>query len=202
MSREIGLSRLTAFELTNAELGEYAGEIVPIPWIVNAEVSKTVASFTVYADNVAEISSSKATGAEITLEISSDMPPSLEAKLTGVKFENGLMIAGTDDIKPQWGLAYETVMDTGALRRYFFTNCTISKNEQANETISDSIVAQTYSLTVNAIPLPTSKELMLVMDEDDMLAAIDAEGGLGQGNADKINDLWEQWFEVAPRPIV
>ena len=201
MSREIGLSRLTVFELEDANTPTYT-DAVPVPWVVSVEVSKTMAEFSVFADNVAEISSSKATGAELTIEISSDCPPSLEARLTGTHYANGMMMEGTDSVKPSWGVAYETVMDTGRVRRYFFTNCTISKNEQSNETISDSITAQTYSLTVNAIPLPVTKELMFVMDENDKIQAAQEATDAGEVDlANNINTRWDEWFETAPRPV-
>lgn len=198
MSREIGISKLTVFELTDANVPTYnAGE--NIPWVVNVDVSKVVAEFSVFADNIAEISNSKPTSADLTVVVSSDIKPSVEAKLTGVKFENGLMIQGTDDQKPSFGIAYETVMDNGKVRKYFFTNCTISKNEQTNETVSDSINAQTYTFSVKAIPLPTTKELMFVMDEDDYNATQQPPAG---PQAQQIQQLWENWFTQAPRPVI
>ena len=201
MSREIGISKLTVFELRDPETPDYGGP-TSVPWVVNVEISKVVAEYSAFADNVAELSSSKPTSADLTIEVSSDMKPSLEAKLTGVGFEYGLMIQGVDDKKPQWGIAYETVMDTGKVRRYFFTNCTISKNEQSNETVSDSITAQTYTLTAKAIPLPSTayKDYELVMDEDDYQKAYDDAQADLQLQA-KIKELWDNWFTVAPRPV-
>ena len=195
MSREIGLSRLTVFELTDATTDKPVYDAaMPVEWVVNIDVSKTVASYAVYADNVAEISSSKTTGAELTIEVSSHMPPSLEAYLTGATYDKGVMIQGADETKKQFGIAYETVMDTGKLRRYFYTNCTISKNEQSNTTISDSIDAKTYSLTVNAIPLPISKELFMVMDELDMEDAM----AQNPAEATAIEQVWDDWFTIPP----
>lgn len=197
MSREIGLSRLTVFELTNVNTPEY-GTAKSIPWVVNVDVSKTIADYAAYADNTAEISSSKVTGASLTIEVSSDMPPSLEAELTGSTFKDGLFIEGTDDTKKQFGVAYETVLDTGKVRKYFFTNCTISKNEQSNETVSDSINAQTYTLTVKASSLPTTKELMFVMDESDYDTTI-ANLNSDEGKKTKVQNLWNKWFTEAPK---
>ena len=199
MSREIGISKLTVFELRDPDTPDYGGP-ESVPWVVNIDISKVVAEYSAFADNVAELSSSKPTSADLTIEVSSDMKPSLEAKLTGVKFSNGLMIQGTDDTKPSWGIAYETVMDTGKVRRYFFTNCTISKDEQSNETISDSVNPVTYSLNVKAIPLPVTKELLFVMDEDDYKKAYDdAQANLPLQQ--QIEELWTNWFTQAPRPV-
>lgn len=197
MAREIGLSRLTVFELTDANTITY-GAVTSVPWLVNIDVSKTIAEYTAHADNIPEFSSSKETGAELTLEVSSDMPPKLESGLTGKKYSNGAMISTTDDVKPSYGIAWETVMSDGNLRRYFYFNCTMSKDEQSNETVSDSVTAQTYNLTAKAIPLPTTKELMMVMDErevDELIAANDPK-------KDAIQKVWNEWFTTAPRPVV
>lgn len=203
MSREIGISKLTVFKLTdaNAPVAVYEpGKNVP--WVVNVEVSKVMAEYSAFADNVAEISSSKPSSADLTIEVSSDMKPSLEAELTGVGYVNGMMVQGTDDMKPQWGVAYETVMDTGKVRKYFFTNCTISKNEQSNETVSDSITAQTYTLTVKSIPLPITKELFFAMDEDDYQKTYDdLVLANEQAKADAVKKVWDEWFENAPKPV-
>ncbi len=195
MAREIGLSRFTLFELTDANQIQY-GSAIDVPWLVNIEVSKTIAEYEAHADNIAEVSSSRETGAEITVEVSSDMPPKLEATIVGKKYLNGALIATTDDVKKQYGAAWETIMSDGNIRRYFYFNCSFSKNEQSNETISDSITAQTYSLTGKAIPLPTTKELMMVMDEREVNALIAAD----DPKKDEIKKLWDEWFTKAPRP--
>lgn len=203
MSREIGISRLTVYKLTdaNAPVAVYE-KGKSVPWVVNVEVSRVIASFNVFADNVAEIASSKVTGADLTIEVSSDMKPSLESELTGTSYINGMMVSNTDDKKPQWGIAYETVMDTGKVRRYFFTNCTISKDSQSNTTVSDSIDAKTYNLTVKAVPIATTKELFFVMDEDDYEKAYNDLAQAGQQpEADALKDVWEKWFEDAPKPV-
>lgn len=199
MSREIGISKLHVFKLTDANTQTYdPGK--PIPWVVNVEVSKVVAEYSAFADNVAELSSSKPTSADLTIEVSSDMKPSLEAELTGVGFDKGMMIQGTDDQKPSWGIAYETVMDTGKVRKYFFTNCTISKDEQSNETVSDSVNAVTYTLTVKAVPIPSTKELFMVMDEDDFTTAYN--DPTNQAHQVALQALWDNWFTTAPKRIV
>lgn len=196
MAREIGLSRFTLFELTNANQTQY-GAAINVPWLVNIEVSKTIAEYESYADNLAEVSSSRETGAELTVEVSSDMPPKLEADIVGKKYSNGALISTTDDVKKSYGAAWETVMSDGNVRRYFYFNCSFSKNEQSNETISDSITAQTYSLTGKAIPLPTTKELMMVMDEREVKTLLDTT----PDNVQEIQDLWDNWFTKAPRPV-
>ena len=165
MAREIGLSKLYAFEVDDINLGTYQPLPTRIEYVVNIEVSKTVAEYSVFGDNVAEISSSQEIGAEITLEVSSNLPPQIEAKLTGKTYQNGALVSKSDDTKKLFGLAWETVLSDGTVRRYFYNACTISKNEQSNETISDSVTAQTYTLVAKAIPLPTTKETMMMMDE-------------------------------------
>lgn len=198
MAREIGLSRLTAFELTDANAPGYDPVPIPIPYVVNIETSKNVSEYSAFGDNIAEISSSKETGATLTIEVSSDMPPKLEALLTGKKYQNGSLIATSDDTKKVFGLAWETIMSDGNLRRYFYFNCSISKSEHSNQTISDSITAQTYNLTVGAIPLPVTKELMMVMDEKEVNDLVIA----GHPLAVQIQQVWEEWFTTAPRPVV
>ncbi len=195
MAREIGLSRFTLFELTDANQILY-GAAIDVPWLVNIEVSKTIAEYEAYADNIAEVSSSRETGAEITAEVSSDMPPKLEATILGKKYLNGALIATTDDVKKQYGAAWETIMSDGNIRRYFYFNCSFSKNEQSNESISDSITAQTYSLTGKAIPLPTTKELMMVMDEREVKKLI----ADNDPKKNEIQEVWDNWFTKAPRP--
>ncbi len=165
--------------------------------VVGVEVSKTISEYSAYADNVAEISGSKEIGAEISIEVSSDMPPKLESAIVGKKYLNGALIATVDDIKKQYGVAWETLMSDGNIRRYFYFNCSFSKDEQSNETVSDSITTQTYSLTGKSIPLPTTKETMMVMDEREVKELVAS----NEPKANEIQELWDNWFKVAPRPI-
>lgn len=196
MAREIGLSRLTLFELEDQVQATY-GSALPVPWVVGVEVSKTISEYSAYADNVAEISGSKEIGAEISIEVSSDMPPKLESAIVGKKYLNGALIATVDDIKKQYGVAWETLMSDGNIRRYFYFNCSFSKDEQSNETVSDSITTQTYSLTGKSIPLPTTKETMMVMDGREVKELVAS----NEPKANEIQELWDNWFKVAPRPI-
>ena len=196
MAREIGLSRLTLFELED-QVQATSGSALPVPWVVGVEVSKTISEYSAYADNVAEISGSKEIGAEISIEVSSDMPPKLESAIVGKKYLNGALIATVDDIKKQYGVAWETLMSDGNIRRYFYFNCSFSKDEQSNETVSDSITTQTYSLTGKSIPLPTTKETMMVMDEREVKELVAS----NEPKANEIQELWDNWFKVAPRPI-
>ncbi len=196
MAREIGLSRLTLFELEDQVQATY-GSALPVPWVVGVEVSKTISEYSAYADNVAEISGSKEIGAEISIEVSSDMPPKLESAIVGKKYLNGALIATVDDIKKQYGVAWETLMSDGNIRRYFYFNCSFSKDEQSNETVSDSITTQTYSLTGKSIPLPTTKETMMVMDEREVKELVAS----NEPKANEIQELWDNWFKVAPRPV-
>lgn len=196
MAREIGLSRLTLFELEDQVQATY-GSALPVPWVVGVEVSKTISEYSAYADNVAEISGSKEIGAEISIEVSSDMPPKLESAIVGKKYLNGALIATVDDIKKQYGVAWETLMSDGNIRRYFYFNCSFSKDEQSNETVSDSITTQTYSLTGKSIPLPTTKETMMVMDEREIKELVAS----NEPKANEIQEVWDNWFKVAPRPV-
>lgn len=196
MAREIGLSRLTLFELEDQVKVTY-GSALPVPWVVGVEVSKTISEYSAHADNVAEITGSKEIGAEISIEVSSDMPPKLESAIVGKKYLNGALVATVDDIKKQYGVAWETLMTDGNIRRYFYFNCSFSKDEQSNETISDSITTQTYSLTGKSIPLPITKEIMMVMDEREVKALVAS----NDPKKDNIQELWDNWFKVAPRPV-
>ena len=196
MAREIGLSRLTLFELEDQVQATY-GSALPVAWVVGVEVSKTISEYSAYADNVAEISGSKEIGAEISIEVSSDMPPKLESAIVGKKYLNGALIATVDDIKKQYGVAWETLMSDGNIRRYFYFNCSFSKDEQSNETVSDSITTQTYSLTGKSIPLPTTKETMMVMDEREIKELVAS----NEPKANEIQEVWDNWFKVAPRPV-
>lgn len=197
MAREIGLSRLTVFPLEDEYTPTY-GSPIAVPYVVNIEVSKTIAEYSAYGDNVAEVSSSRETGAELSTEVSSHMPPKLESTLTGKKYINGALVATTDDVKTPYGVAWETVKTNGKLRRYFYNNCVFSKDEQSNETISDSVTAQTYNLKAKAVPLPTTKELMMVMDEEEIEQLIAAE----DPKKTEIQTVWDEWFTTAPRPVI
>ena len=201
MAREIGLSRLTVFPVTkNDATGATFGTATPVSWVTNVSVSKTIAEYSAYADNIAEISSSKENGAELTITVSSDMSPKLEAQLTGKKYNNASMVSTADDTKPSFAIAYETVMSDGSVRRYCYYSCTISKNDQENETISDSVTAQTYELSVKAVPLVQTKELMIEMDEKEVTEFL--ADAANAANHDKVREAWEKFFETVPTQVV
>ena len=119
MAREVGISRITLFPLTKDVEGQDPtwGAGYRVPWAVNFESSNEYSEGEYYADNIIENSIKQIAKVNVTMEVSSDTPPALDAKITGKGYKNGKSFVATGQVAPYHAIAYEIAMDNGNLRR-------------------------------------------------------------------------------------
>lgn len=201
MAREVGVSRLTAFPLqTNTSAAATWGAAIDIPWLEEATVTYTTSSTSYYADNVTENSTTRVTGAEIELVVSSNMSPELLAQLTGKKYNKASVSTTANDKSPSYALAYEILMDDDSVRRYVIYNCNLRKEENSNTTVSDSIDAKTYTLLGTAKPLVSSKEIDLEMDSKEVAEYV-ADTNNDAADIAAVQNAWNQFFTTVARQV-
>ena len=170
MAREIGVSNITFFPLLTDNSGSQPtyGEAIKIPWAVNFETEDEYSEGSYYADNITENSIKKLAKVNVTMEVSSDTPPALDAKLTGKYHDKARSVSSTRQKAPRGAIAYEILMDDDTVRRRVIYNVTLTRNSQSNSTVEDSMDGKTYTYEGVGIPLQSNSDVDLVMDQKEV----------------------------------
>ena len=159
MAREVGISNIKLFPLTTDTVGQdiVYGQGFDLPWAINFETETEFAEGEYFADNIIENSTKKVSKISVTIEVSSDTPPELDAKITGKLYKNGKVITGVSSLPPKHAIGYEILMDDGNIRRRIIYKVALSRTGQTNATQEDSIEGQTYTYEGVATPLLGNK---------------------------------------------
>lgn len=168
MAREVGISNITLFPLTqddNLNITYNNGDKFSLPWAVSLETAEEYAESEYYADNIVERSAKLLSKIGLTLEVSSDTPPALDAKITGKTHKDGMTFNITGATQPTFAIAYSIMMDDGNERRRVLYKCNLARTGQTNETVSDSVTAQTYTYEGAAAALINNNRFDLIMDK-------------------------------------
>ena len=157
MAREVGISKIKLFPLITDEVGkpvEYDKDnAFYLPWAVNLETETEFSEGSYYADNKIENSIRKVSSMNITLEVSSDTPPELDAKITGRLHIGAKSSTTADTMGTEFALAYEIAMDDDTVRKRILYKVKLARTGQTNATQEDSIEGQTYTYEGTALPL-------------------------------------------------
>ena len=171
MAREVGISNITLFplqkddtrNLTYDDAAKFA-----LPWTVSLETTEEYAESEYYADNIVERSSKILSKIGLLLEVSSDTPPALDAKITGKAHKYGMSINLTGITQPIFAIAYSIMMDDGNERRRVIYKCNLARSGQTNETVSDSVTAQTFTYEGSASALVYNNRFDAIMDKKEI----------------------------------
>ncbi len=166
MARENGISKITLFELKTDDVGgtpTYEAEGIRVPWAVNFETEDEYYESEYKADNTVESAKSEIQKVTATMEVSSDTPPSLDAKITGKGYKNGMAFKRRGQKKKAYALAYEISMDDGNLRRRVIYNMGFTRKSQTNATEEDGS-EQTYNYEGVGFPLNSTGDVEATMD--------------------------------------
>ena len=191
MAREVGISRITLFPLTKDVEGQDPtwGAGYRVPWAVNFESSNEYSEGEYYADNIIENSIKQIAKVNVTMEVSSDTPPALEAKITGKGYKNGKSFVATGQVAPYHAIAYEIAMDNGNLRRRIIYKVALAKNSRNNATQEDSLEGQTFTYEGTGVPLVSCLQVEMEMDLAEINAISDpSEKALALNH-------WNKFFE-------
>lgn len=195
MAREVGISNITFFPLltdTPAGVPTY-GEAIKIPWAVDLETENEYSEGSYYADNITENSLQKLAKVNVTMEVSSDTPPALDAKLTGKYHNKARSISSTRQKSPRGAIAYEILMDDDTVRRRVIYNVALTRNSQSNSTVEDSMDGKTYTYDGVGIPLQSNSDVDLVMDQKEIEAYVkDTEKNTDYA---EVQTEWDEFFE-------
>ena len=189
MAREVGISNITLFPLTQDDARDLIyndGAKFALPWAVSFETAEEYAESEYYADNIVERSAKLLSKIGLTLEVSSDTPPALDAKITGKKYNEGMEFNTTGTSQPTFAIAYSIMMDDGNERRRVIYKCNLARNGQTNETVADSVTAQTYTYEGAASATIHNGRFDMVMDKKE----VDALANL------QTTDAWNQFFDT------
>jgi len=183
MAREVGISNITLFPLQKDDAGELTYNNTAkfaLPWAVSFETTEEYAESEYYADNIVERSAKLLSKIGLSLEVSSDTPPALDAKITGKAHKDGMSINLTGTTQPTFAIAYSIMMDDGNERRRVIYKCNLARSGQTNESVSDSVTAQTFTYEGSASALVYNNRFDVIMDKKEIDAMPD---GNQTGNA-------------------
>ena len=201
MAREVGISKIKLYPLVKDEVGEPIefGPGFNLPWAVNFETETEYAQGEYYADNVIERAAKKVSKMSVAIEVSSDTPPELDAKITGKLYKNGRIVTGADTLPKEHAIAYEILMDDGNIRRRVIYKVALSRTGQANATQEDSIEGQTYTYEGVATPLlgqDGDGAFDMMMDKKEVENYVP--NGVGAITQDIVQDHFDKFFGDAP----
>ena len=171
MAREVGISNITLFPLKKDDAGNLTYDDAAkfaLPWAVSFETTEEYAESEYYADNIVERSAKLLSKIGLSLEVSSDTPPALDAKITGKAHKYGMSINLTGITQPTFAIAYSIMMDDGNERRRVIYKCNLARTGQTNETVADSVTAQTYTYEGSASALVYNNRFDAIMDKKEI----------------------------------
>jgi hypothetical protein len=205
MAREVGISNITLFPLKKDDAGNLTYDDAAkfaLPWAVSFETTEEYAESEYYADNIVERSAKLLSKIGLSLEVSSDTPPALDAKITGKAHKYGMSINLTGITQPTFAIAYSIMMDDGNERRRVIYKCNLARTGQTNETVADSVTAQTYTYEGSASALVYNNRFDAIMDkkEIDAMPEGNQSGNQTEQEAYKAKkaalDAWTNFFKT------
>lgn len=189
MAREVGVSKITLFELTSDKIGgtpDYA-EPFALPWCVKFETEDEYIEKEIKADNVIESAEKRIDKVNITMEVSSNTPPSLDAKITGKGYKDGKRFTRVGQKASNFAVAYEILMDDGNIRRRIIYNASFTRNSQQNSGDGSS-EGETYTYEGVGFPLRSTQDVDMLMDLEEIKA-------LTGGNKEAILEQFNNFFK-------
>lgn len=182
MARELGIRKVTFFPSTGDN--KY-GSPIPLEWAVNLETKNNYKEKEYKGDMKIERSIKVLESVDITLGVSSTLPPKIESQITGADYEHCMKITKTSTIPVSGALAYEIVMDDSKVRRRCLKHCSLAKDEQKNDVDSEGEV---FTFSGKAIS-DSLDNVDILMDQKEVEAA--------SGDSDA-KTAWDNFFTKVP----
>lgn len=182
MARELGIRKVTFFPSTGDN--KY-GSPIPLEWAVNLETKNNYKEKEYKGDMKIERSIKVLESVDITLGVSSTLPPKIESQITGADYEHCMKITKTSTIPVSGALAYEIVMDDSKVRRRCLKYCSLAKDEQKNDVDSEGEV---FTFSGKAIS-DSLDNVDILMDQKEVEAA--------SGDSDA-KTVWDNFFTKVP----
>lgn len=184
MARELGPRKITFFPLTSDSGAEPVyGEPISLPWAVNFGTKNNYKEGEYKADMKVEKSTQVLESVDVEIEVSSDLPPKVEASICGNVYKDCKKITKSTTRPIEGAIAYEIVMDEDDyVRRRVIHKVTLSKEEQSNDVDSDG---ETFKFTGKGIALVSNDDIELTMDQKEV-----EESGVDP----KIKAEWDAFF--------
>lgn len=182
MARELGIRKVTFFPSTDDN--KY-GSPIPLEWAVSLETKNNYKEKEYKGDMKIERSIKVLESVDITLGVSSTLPPKIESQITGADYEHCMKITKTSTIPVSGALAYEIVMDDSTVRRRCLKYCSLSRDEQKNDVDSEGEV---FTFSGKAIS-DSLDNVDILMDQKEVEAASDDSDA---------KTAWDNFFTKVP----
>lgn len=192
MAREVGISKIHFFPMVSDEgQGPKYKAPIHIQWAVNLETEEEYKEGEYYADNIIEKQVRSLLAIGITMEVSSNLPPATEVKITGRGYKNGKKFSRVGQNPISGALAYEIQMDDDTVRRRVIYNTALTRTAQNNATSESEEEGQIFTFEGKGIPLVSTKDVELTMDQKEVEALPENTAVLAE---------WEAFFTKVVMP--
>lgn len=149
MAKLVGLKEIYIFpitEISTAGVPTY-GPAEKLARGIEVTLSPKVAEATLYAGDVLDESVSAITSYDITLNVN-HLTLQQQAKLLGNKIdENGLVSYGTDDVAPEFAVAFSAPLSTGSTEYRVMYRVKFKPTDENYKTKSENVEFQTPTIT-------------------------------------------------------
>jgi phi13 family phage major tail protein len=163
-----GLRGFRFVELTNdEETGTtYATEITKLIGARNIDMKPVLAEGELYGDDQVLESESALTAIDVTIDMTG-LPLSTRAKLTGQKFENGVLKENKDAEAPNIAFGFIAPKSVGEFRYVWLLKGKMKPLEDSAKTREDKIEYQTPTANLRFIPRISDGYIRFIADTDD-----------------------------------
>lgn len=215
MARIIGVRDLYIIPLekddTPGQKPDYqAGQPVQLESIISVDISDQAENVTFYSNDSVEQVIPAFSGKEVTLELGY-LPPSVEAILSGNKYEHGVYTQSTDAIAPNVAMMFRAPKSTcnnavgvdpdltadGAFRYVVLFKGILSRNEENYQGKQDTIESSNVTLTGLFMPTTWNGEIELRADNDVTFgpaAQVPTDFDVDDAKLQAYKDMINNWF--------
>lgn len=143
----------------------------PLPGGINANLSPTNNSETLYADNQAWASASAFGGVEVELNIA-DLTKDAQIDILGAEADsNGVLVESASNTAPYVALGFRALKDNGQYRYFWLYKGRFVPSEEEYQTKEDAPTFQTPTVTATFLPRQTDAQWRVSADSDDTAIA-------------------------------
>ena len=161
----IGLDKLHYAVMTDETTETYATP-KPIPGAIEATITPTTNTATLFADDQADEVATSLGGIEVSLNVK-DLPPEIRAELLGAKVNaDGVLIESKDDVPPYVALGFRSLKSNGKYRYFWLYKGKFQLSEETFATRTDTPEFQTPTVTAQFVPRAKDGRWRAWVDED------------------------------------
>lgn len=139
----------------------------PIPGAIEATITPTTNTATLFADDQADEVATSLGGIEVSLNVK-DLPKEIYAELLGATItDDGVLVETKNDVPPYVALGFRSLKSNGKYRYFWLYKGKFQLSEETYATRTDTPEFQTPTITAQFVPRAKDGKWRARVDEDD-----------------------------------